>query len=70
MEGKQLYVFAQRGILAEIDDWIAKREAVAALNGVLTKNEIERMIAGIDQSIEELVGAKENVEKMLKSDQL
>lgn len=70
MDNKQLYVFAKRGILAEIDDWVAKREAVAALTGVLTKSEIERMIAGIDQSIEELVHTKENVEKMIKSDQL
>lgn len=68
MVNKQLCLFAKRGIMAEIEDWAAKRKAVAALTGVLTKIEIERMIAGIDQSIEELASAMNVIEKMLESD--
>lgn len=50
----QLRRYARRGILAEMEEWTAKRQAVAALTGVLSEAELERMLAGIDLEIEAL----------------
>lgn len=67
MENKYLYYCARRGILAEIDDWKAKREAVQSLGDVLTPTEKRNMLNGIDQSIAELVILEEEIEQKLKA---
>ena len=67
MENKDLYYYAKRGIMAEIDDWKAKREAVAALQNMLTPTQKYNMLKGIDQSIAELVIQKEEVEKIISA---
>ena len=59
MENKDLYYYARRGILAEIDDWKAKRKAVEALKGVLSEQEKANMLKGIDQAVTELKQLKE-----------
>ena len=64
---KQLYLYAKRGILAEIEDWEAKREAVQSLEDVLTKAEMRNMLQGIDQSIAELIHQKEEIEKIISA---
>ena len=51
---EQLMMYARRGILAETEEWIAKREAVAALTGVLSEAEMKRMLSGIDLEIKSL----------------
>lgn len=67
MENKSLYYYARRGIIAEIEDWKAKREAVAALQNLLTPTQKRGMLNGIDQSIAELVVQKEEVEKIISA---
>lgn len=63
---QQIYLFAKRGVLAEIDDWKEKRKAVEALGNILTEAEIGNMLNGIDRSIAELMKWKEEIEKSIR----
>ena len=61
---RQIYLFAKRGVLAEIDDWKEKRKAVEALGDILTETEMGNMLNGIDRSIAELMKWKDEIEKI------
>ena len=52
----------------EIEEWREKKKAVRALGDSISGYEMRNMLKGIDSAIEELLTAKQKIEKEAKSE--